>query len=91
MHNFQDDEQIKSKIMGFPTIMYLNKKNKKSKWFHIMVQEQVMILLILHLKILKNSVNVEKKRKAKKQNKKNNKTKKKSKNESQKLSKKQQI
>ena len=37
MHNFQDEDEIKSKIMGYPTIMYLNKKNQKVKlsiqWF----------------------------------------------------------
>ena len=34
MHNFQDEDEIKSKIMGYPTIMYLNKK-KKSKSYSI--------------------------------------------------------
>lgn len=75
MHNFQDEEQIKSKIMGFPTIMYLNKKNKKVQVIPYNGSRTSDDFVDFTFKNLKNSVNVAKSRKSKKQNKKNNKTK----------------
>lgn len=75
MHNFQDDEEIKSKIMGFPTIMYLNKKNKKVQVIPYNGSRTSDDFVDFTFKNLKNSVNVAKSRKSKKQNKKNNKTK----------------
>ena len=69
MHNFEDEEMIKPKIMGYPTIMYLNKNKNKVQVTPFEGSRTSNEFVEFTFKNLKNSINVKK-------NKNKNKTKK---------------
>lgn len=73
MHNFHDDEHIKSQIMGYPTIMYLNKKNNKVQVIPYNGPRTSNDFVDFTFKNLQNSIEIAKKKI--KKSKKNNKTK----------------
>tara|TARA_B100000963_G_scaffold308400_1_gene283871 strand:- start:138 stop:668 length:531 start_codon:yes stop_codon:yes gene_type:complete len=78
MNNFEDEDMIKPKIMGYPTIMYLNKKNNKVQVIPYNGSRTSDEFVNFAFKNLKNSVNIVKNKKAKntKKNKKAKNTKK---------------